>query len=233
MNKMSPRRRPAAIGILKRVLAASFTHDRPYETEVSGKKFTVFPGVHSPQYFKDAPFIVDNLKVREGETLLEIGAGCGAVSVFAALAGAQVTSTDICENAVANTKANFQLHGLSADQVLLGDLFEPVRNLGPFDTIFWNFPFGFTEQSLDEEGERNVIDPGYRCLSRFVQDAGEFLHPMGLLKMCFSPTVGNEDLLRGILSENGYQLEVDAEQSSEGFCLQLLSAAPQRRGASG
>jgi len=227
MNKMSPRRRPAAIGILKRVLAASLTHDLPYETEVSGKKFTVFPGVHSPLYFKDAPFIVDNLNVREGETFLEIGAGCGAVSVAAALAGAQVTSTDISENAVANTKANFQRHGLSPDQVLQGDLFEPVRNLGPFDTIFWNFPFGFTDQPLGEEGERNVIDPGYQSFRRFVSEAVDLLHPSGILKICFSPTVGNEELLCQSLSENGYQFEVVAEQFSEGFCLQLLCATRQ------
>jgi len=59
-------------------------HRRPYDISYRGKAIRIFPGVFSPRYDWSAKFAVDYLPALAGKSFLEVGAGCGIVSVFAA-----------------------------------------------------------------------------------------------------------------------------------------------------
>jgi release factor glutamine methyltransferase len=104
-----------------------------------GKTFRVDPEVYEPA--EDTFMLADNLEVRQGERVLELGTGCGLLAILAAEAGARVVATDINTVALACAKANALAHGV-ADRIdfRLGNLFEPVKG-ERFDLVIFNPPY--------------------------------------------------------------------------------------------
>ncbi|MEM3723653.1 MAG: hypothetical protein QW179_04345, partial [Candidatus Hadarchaeales archaeon] len=54
-------------------------------------RFSVLPDVYEPA--EDTFFLAENLEVRAGEKVLELGTGCGMLAVIAAKAGGNVVAT--------------------------------------------------------------------------------------------------------------------------------------------
>lgn len=85
--------------------------------------------------------VCSSLKTKEIR-ILEIGTGCGAISVSLAheLKNAQITATDISQHAINVASKNAQINDV-ANQIffLQGNLFEPVS--GNFDIIVSNPPY--------------------------------------------------------------------------------------------
>ena len=75
-------------------------HRRPYDISYRGKTIRIFPGVFSPRYDWSAKFAVDCLPALAGKSFLEVGAGCGIVSVFAAEGGARLV---VCRGHISRT----------------------------------------------------------------------------------------------------------------------------------
>lgn len=148
----------------RQILEKSNSEKVPYQTTVAGKQFIVFPNVFSPKYFADTELFAQNLPVRLGEEMLEIGPGTGAISVLVVYKGAgKVVAIDINPDAVANTQANIDLHHLQDKiEVRKGNLYEPLHPGEKFDTIFWNTPFGLVEGDTIPDLEKAVYDPGYK-----------------------------------------------------------------------
>lgn len=199
------------------ILQQSQQEKVPYTVEVVGKTFTVLPGVFSPKYFHDTAFFAENLPVKEGDEMLEIGPGTGVISVNAALQGAKrVVAVDINPQAVKNTQANIGLHHMEQRvSVLYGDLYEPLKSTDRFDLIFWNTPFAYVEEQHLSDLERSVSDPGYRATKRFIDGAGRHLKPGGRLFIGFSSTLGHMQLLKTLLKEAGFRTRLIAEQWSK------------------
>ena len=134
---------------------------------------------------------MDCLPSLRGKSFLEIGAGCGIVSVFAALAGARiVVSVDISPISASNTKFNFNAHRLSNAHIIQGDLLEAISH--KFDFIFFNAPF-YRERPGDWL-ERAVTDDNYISLKRFIADVKRCLAADGRVMLGFSKTGEELDL---------------------------------------
>ncbi len=104
-----------------------------------GLKFMVSPGVYEPA--EDTFLIADNLDVKAGEDVLEIGTGCGILAVLAAKAGAKVIATDINPEAVDCAEENARMNGVGGKiDFRLGSLFEPVAGK-TFDLVVFNPPY--------------------------------------------------------------------------------------------
>lgn len=115
-----------------------------------GISITVFPGVFHPGFFYSTKFILEYLQQLPlaGKTLLELGCGSGLISIHAAKAGANVTSSDLSNAAIENTKHNAALNNVKL-QVLHSDLFENVS--GDFDYIVINPPYYANDPATEEE----------------------------------------------------------------------------------
>lgn len=121
---------------------------------LSGKKvffanyvFYVPENVYEPS--EDSFLFAENLDVGWGETVLDMGTGCGILGIIAAEKAAKVVAVDINPYAVYCAKRNAELSGV-ADKIffLQGDLFAPIKNAEELDLILFNAPYLPSE--LDE-----------------------------------------------------------------------------------
>ena len=157
-------------------------HRRPYDISYRGKTITVFPGVFSPKYDWSSKFAVDCLPPLAGKSFLEIGAGCGIVSVFAAAAGATlVVAADISPKSARNIRFNFDVHRLQNAHAIQGDLLAAISY--KFDFIFFNAPY-YAERPKDWL-ERAVTDENYDALKRFIADVKRCLAVDGIVMLGF------------------------------------------------
>lgn len=201
----------------KKVLNTSQREQFPYTTEVLGKTFIVNPNVFSPKYFRDTEFFAKHIAIKHGDEFLEIGPGTGVISVFAALRGAKrVVTIDINPDAVQNTKENASRHRVSKTvKVFQGDVYSPLGPNDKFDTIFWNVPFAYSEQTTNPDLEKSIIDPRYRRLKMFVKDSKKYLKQGGKLLIGFSSTLGHISLLKRFVKEGGFKLRLLKEIRSK------------------
>ena len=204
---------------------------------LNSREFVVYPEVFSPLVFEDSAFFLANLNIERGGRLLEVGCGCGVISVCAALNGAQkVCATDINPAAIRNTQENAKRHGVDAVvRASVGDLFEAVDPSERFDLIFWNAPFISAECRAHDLLEQAVFDPNYCGIGRFLAEGPRYLDPKGRLALGFSSTSGDKALIDCITEALGARLEVRAstvltDKSCPDFSLELydvVSLAPK------
>lgn len=122
------------------------------EWEFMGLSFLVRPGVLAPRPETETlvEVIMEEIlgwgKVKK-PTIADMGTGCGAIAVSLAkhLGEVKVVAIDISPFCVEVARENAERHGVSSKvEVLLGDLFEPLRERGmgrAFDIICGNLPY--------------------------------------------------------------------------------------------
>ena len=178
-------------------------HSESYFVNILGKKIKIFPFVMSPRYDRSSQIFISMMPSQNGKRFLEIGTGCGVISVFAAVSGAEcIVATDINQFAVENAKENFKIHGIKNSEVLLSDLFENVA--GSFDTIFFNAPFhGNRPNDILEYG---TSDENYNTLKRFFDNVGHYLASGGNILLGFS-NMGDIRLLEGLIRRNHFSIK--------------------------
>ena len=123
-------------------------------------------------------------------------------------------AVDINPAAVRNTRENVRLHHLERKIVIFeGDIYGPIKNK-KFDTIFWNTPFGYTENKELTHLEKATFDYEYKSTKRFIVEAKNHLNSDGKLLIGFSSTLGHWDELQNILKSAGYKFRVLRQISS-------------------
>lgn len=114
-------------------------YNKPREIRYQGLDFEVPSEVYTPA--EDTYLLADNLEVKEGEKVLELGTGCGLISILAAKMGGEVVSTDITSQALECARKNARSANVEESiDFRRGDLFEPVEG-ERFDFIVFNPPY--------------------------------------------------------------------------------------------
>lgn len=149
----------------------------------------------------DSILLIESLKIRPGEKILEIGCGSGVVSVHCAKNGCMVTAVDINPSAVECTKENAQLNGVGID-VRESDLFQNVPER--FDTIVFNLPY----LPVIDEGELAKAwsggEDGMGPLPRLMAESGDHLYENGRVVVVVSSLM-DQSKLNALLSK--YKVE--------------------------
>ena len=104
--------------------------------------FEVFEEVYEPA--EDTFLIADKFDraISEGDTVLDMGTGCGILAVIASKKARRVVATDLNPNAVECAKHNAKVNrAASKIEVRLGDLFGPILKTEKFDVILFNAPY--------------------------------------------------------------------------------------------
>jgi release factor glutamine methyltransferase len=177
------------------------------ETEIMGKIFTVMPGVFSPAYSTDTRWFAERMVPIIGKsTFLEIGTGTGVIACLAVLNGAKVIATDINPQAIENTKLNQKNLGINFE-IRLGSVFSPIKENEKFDVIFWNHPFNYTDDKVNDMLTASVFDEKYSDLKRYFIHAKEHLLPQGKL-LLGTGNIARINLIKKMAKEQGYELKL-------------------------
>jgi len=113
--------------------------ERTYKYEEISIK--VMPGVFHPGLFFSTKILLKYLRDKnlKGNTLLELGAGTGLISVFCAKNEAIVSATDINSKAIQNIKDNSSNNSVSIN-IIQSNLFDKIPEQ-KFDWIIINPPY--------------------------------------------------------------------------------------------
>jgi release factor glutamine methyltransferase len=159
--------------------------------------------------------IEEVLKICEGggvknPRILEIGTGCGAISVSLAseLKEAHVVATDISREAISAAMKNAHNNGVENQiSFLIGDLFQPVS--GKFDIIVSNPPYISEEEYDDLPAEIQKFEPrlalcagtdGTEYHGAIIREAISYLETGGSLLMEMG--AGQKDRIENMLKES-------------------------------
>lgn len=193
----------------RKILEKSQREAEPYLVGMLGQEFVVFPGVFSPKYLGSTRVFTESIDYRPGESFLEVGCGTGITAVTAARRGAaRVVALDLSPEAVANTRANAERHGVAhLLDARVSDIFSALLPGERFDTIYWNMPFIYVEPgyAYRSELERAIFDPGYEATRGFLRDAPGRLNEGGRVLAGFAD-FGDERAFLGLCGEVGYAL---------------------------
>ena len=147
---------------------------------------------------EDSYLLADNLEIKQGQSVLEIGTGSGIVAMYASRLTDKVTVTDINFDACLLAEKNFKENGIKNIEIQFGNLFEPVKNR-KFDVILFNTPYLPTEEDeiLDDtinyafDGGLN----GRKVIDLFLNEVGNHLNDGGIVQIIQSSLSGNEETL--------------------------------------
>jgi release factor glutamine methyltransferase len=158
----------------------------------------------------DTFLLAENLEIKEGQSVLEIGTGSGLVSMYASLLTDDVTATDINYNALELAEKNFKLNNINTIKLEFGDLFEPVKDR-KFDVILFNTPYLPTDSDDIINDDLNyAFDGGLdgrKVIDRFINQVSNHLNDKGIVQIIQSSLSDNDRTL-DMFDRNGFVAEI-------------------------
>lgn len=143
---------------------------------------------------------------------LDLGCGCGILALHLSRSAARVVATDISERALAFTRLNAGLNGVTGIETRLGSLFEPVAG-DRFDRIAANPPFVITPRADDvpRYEYRDAGLEGDALMAVVVEGVGARLTPGGTATLLgnweYRADAGGLDRVRGWIDSSAAPLD--------------------------
>ena len=159
---------------------------------------------------EDSYLLADNLEIKKGASVLEIGTGSGIVAMYASRLSDNITVTDINFDACELARKNFEDNGIENIEILFGNMFEPVESR-KFDVILFNTPDLPTDDGdVIDDTLNYAFDGGLNgrtVIDLFLDEVGNHLNDGGIVQMIQSSLSGNEETLQR-LDELGFIAEI-------------------------
>jgi release factor glutamine methyltransferase len=201
----------------------------PYPTKrihFNDMLFDVNDDVYEPA--EDSFLFANNLGVRAGEFVLDLGTGSGILAVTAAQKAAHVLAVDLNPYAIRCARDNAKLNHLADKMAFLqGDLFSSFQSGVQFDLVLFNAPYLPSE--ADEETTwigkswaggadgRFVVD-------RFISEVHAYLKAGGRVLLMQSTLTGVDETIAAF-AKQGIKAAVTATQQLPFFeTLTLIEA---------
>ena len=143
--------------------------------------FVVDENVYEPA--EDSFLFAENLDVKEGERVLDMGTGFGILGILAAKKASSVVAVDVNPHAVHCAQENAKLYNVrSKMDFVQGDLFAPLRKEEKFDVILFNAPYLPADASEADSWIGRAWaggTTGRKVIDRFIPEASKHLKPTG------------------------------------------------------
>jgi release factor glutamine methyltransferase len=159
--------------------------------------FVVDENVYEPE--EDTFLLAENLDVNDGETVLDIGTGCGILGILAAKKAKYVVAVDINPYAVRCAKENALLNNvLRKISFIQADLFTPLSEKAKFDTILFNAPYLPVEENEPSSWVSRAWSggtTGREVIDRFITESAAHLNERGRVILLQSTLADFEETL--------------------------------------
>jgi release factor glutamine methyltransferase len=142
------------------------------------------------------------------KSLLELGAGSGLISIYAAKKGASVVATDINPKAIECLAVNGRLNGVQLD-ILYSDLFENIPK-NAFDVIAINPPYY-------KKNPQNAAEYAWFCgehgeyFELLFRDLADYIHDHSMILMVLCDGCDRQ-MIREMACRNGFDWECVVEE---------------------
>lgn len=148
-------------------------------------RIRVHPGVFHPGLFFSTKILLQYLagQALSGKSFLELGAGSGLISVFAAHRGATVTASDISQAAIANIQENARLSNIAV-KTILSDLFAEIAEQR-FDWIIINPPY-YPRNPTNESEHAWFCGEDFQYFQSLFSQLGNFINADNQVVMILS-----------------------------------------------
>jgi release factor glutamine methyltransferase len=179
-------------------------------------------GVYEPDV--DTFLLAENICVRKGENVLDMGTGTGLLGLIAAKAAREVLAVDINPLALRCANENALRNGISNMKFRLSDLFSNVSEA--YDLIIFNPPYLPTEKGEPKDGRSLAWDggaDGRRVIDRFLESFVEHLFPGGRLITVACSLSGCERTIE-ILEDKNFKVSIRAAKKLDFEKLSLIRA---------
>ena len=191
------------------------------------KVFYVFPEVYEPA--EDTFLMAEILDVKKGETVLDVGTGCGILGILTAEKAQSVAAIDLNLFALKCTMFNADLNNV-ANKIdpVLGDLFAGYKGEKQFDLIIFNPPYLPTNQKTESgkllEKAWNGGINGREVINRFLTLIPERVEKKGKV-IILQSSLSNPDETIKMFRKMGFAAEVIAEKKIFFEKLTVIQAA--------
>jgi len=182
------------------------------------------PDVYKPA--EDTFLLLDNMQVKTGETVLEVGCGNGIIALTAAQHASRVVATDINPSAVEAVKLNAKLNKLEDKvEARVGPLFKPVAG-ERFDLIIFNPPY-LPQEPKEKIGQLEMAwsggPTGREVTDMFIEKVKFFLKKDGRVLLIQSSVSAGEKTIE-LLKQKGFLVKVLGKKKLDFETLLCLEA---------
>jgi release factor glutamine methyltransferase len=192
--------------------------------------FTFFVDENVYEPAEDSFLFAENLELDKSSRVVEVGVGCGILSIVAAKKAQEVYSVDINPYAVRCARRNAIFNGAAGKIFFVeGDLFSSFAKGVEFDSILFNAPYLPSEKEESSLLERSWAGgkSGREVIDRFIDQAIEHLSSKGRILLMQS-SLSNVELTFQRFMDKGLDAKLVASQSLPFFEKVVLIIATRR-----
>jgi len=160
---------------------------------------------------EDSFLLADNLKVKKGDQVLDMGTGTGIQALAASKDAAGILAVDINPMAIEAAKENAEANNAGNITFRLSDLFAEIKESEKFDLIIFNPPYvPSDEKDLPAKAWAGGVQ-GREVIDRFIEEAPGHLKEGGRIQLLISSLNELEGVKRK-LTGKGFIVEVTARK---------------------
>lgn len=189
--------------------------------------FDIYENVYEPA--EDSFLIAENLDVKPGASVLDVGTGSGLLAIVAAEKAVSVVAVDFNPYAIRCAKKNSVLNHLSSKMTFIqSELLAPFNESAKFDLILFNAPY--LPSAENEEEDSWIVRAwaggvnGRQVIDQFISQAPLHLNSHGRILLMQSTLANVEESIRK-LEESNLIVKIKAERKLPFFeTLTLIEA---------